>query len=210
MSSSLRANEEEFRFIVVLIDSGGEKHNMVEFAGGQNTQLTPPVSGRDHSQGSPNAPITLVEYGDFECPYCGQAFYVVKQLQQRLGNQLRYVFRNFPLVQVHPYALQAAEAAEAAGAQGKYWQMFDMLFEHQDALDTPHLIQYARDIGLDVQKFEQELQNRTFVPRIEEDIQSGEHSGVQGTPTFFINGVKYNGSYEQPYLLAAIEARAGV
>ena len=183
---------------------------MTEFAGGQNTQLTPPVSGRDHTQGSANAPITLVEYGDFECPYCGQAFYVVKQLQQRLGDQLRYVFRNFPLVQIHPYALQAAEAAEATGAQGKYWQMFDMLYEHQDALDTAHLVQYASNIGLDVQKFEQGLQKRAFVSRIEEDIESGERSGVEGTPTFFINGVKYNGSYELPYLLAAIEARAGV
>lgn len=183
---------------------------MVEFAGEQNTQLTPPVSSRDHIQGPQNAPITLVEYGDFECPYCGQAFYIVKQLQQRLGDQMRYVFRNFPLVQVHPYALQAAEAAEAAGAQGKYWQMFDMLFEHQDALDTNHLIQYAKDIGLNVDKFKQDLENHTFVPRIEEDIESGVRSGVEGTPTFFINGVKYNGSYELPYLLAAIEARAGV
>jgi len=183
---------------------------MVQFAGGQNTQLTPPVSGRDHVQGSATAPITLVEYGDFECPYCGQAFYVVKQLQQRLGDQMRYVFRNFPLVQTHPYALQAAEAAEAAGAQGKYWQMFDMLFEHQDALDTAHLVQYARDIGLNIQKFEQDLANHTFQPRIEEDIERGERSGVEGTPTFFINGVKYNGSFELPYLLAAIEARAGV
>ncbi len=184
---------------------------MVQFAGGQNAQLTPPVSGRDHSDGSPDAPIILVEYGDFECPYCGQAFDVVKQLQQRLGDQLRYVFRNFPLVRIYSHALQAAEAAEAAGAQGKYWKMFDMLFEHQDALDTAHLIQYAKDIdGLDIQKFEQDLHNHTFLPRIEEDIEGGERSGVQGTPTFFINGVKYNGSYELPDLLAAIEARAGV
>lgn len=183
---------------------------MTQFAQNQNTQLTPPVSGRDHVQGPANAPITLVEYGDFECPYCGQAFYVVKQLQQRLGNQMRYVFRNFPLVQIHPYAEQAAEAAEAAGEQGKYWQMFDMLFEHQDALDTESLVQYATNLGLDVQKFEHALEKHTFLPRIREDIESGERSGVEGTPTFFINGVKYNGSFELPYLLAAIEARAGV
>ena len=203
---------EEFCYIVVMFDGRGERiDNMVQFAGGQNTQLTPPVSGRDHSDEFPDAPIILVEYGDFECPYCGQAFEVVKQLQQRLGDQLRYVFRNFPLVQIHPYALQAAEAAEAAGAQGKYWQMFDLLFEHQDALDIAHLSQYAKDIeGLDIQKFEQDLQNHTFLPRIKEDIESGERSGVQGTPTFFINGVKYNGSFDLPYLLAAIEARASV
>jgi protein-disulfide isomerase len=183
---------------------------MTQFAGDENTRLTPPVSDRDHIKGPPNAPITLVEYGDFECPYCGQAFYVVKQIQQRLGDQMRYVFRNFPLVQVHPHALQAAEAAEAAGAQGKYWRMFDLLFEHQDALDKPHLVKYASRIDLDVKRFEHDLEHHTFVPRIEEDVESGERSGVEGTPTFFINGVKYNGSFELPYLLAAIEARAEV
>lgn len=183
---------------------------MTQFAQNENTQLVPPVSGRDHVDGSSNAPIALVEYGDFECPYCGEAYSVVKQLQQRLGDELRYIFRNFPLAQIHLHAEQAAEAAEAAGEQGKYWEMFDMLFTHQRALDRTHLIQYATNLGLDVQQFEQALDDHTFLPRIREDIESAERSGVEGTPTFFINGLKYGGSFDLPSLLAAIEARAQV
>src|ERR1700726_4901403 len=125
----------------------------------KNTVLTPPVSPRDHIQGPDNAPVTLAEFGDFECPYCGQAYYVVKEIQQRLGDQMRYVFRNFPLVEVHPHAEMAAEAAESAAAQDRYWPMFDMLFEHQDALDETHLILYAADLNLNTKKFVFDLEN---------------------------------------------------
>lgn len=170
------------------------------------TRLTLPVSERDHFQGNPNAPLTLVEYGDYECPYCGAAYPVVKQVQQRLENQLRFVFRNFPLTQVHPHAQSAAEAAEAAGGQGKFWQMHDTLYEHQDALDDLDLVQYATDLGLDVARFELDMTAHTYAPRVREDFLSGLRSGVNGTPTFFINGQRYDGSYDFASLLAALEA----
>ena len=173
----------------------------------QTQTLTPPVGEQDHVQGPATAPVTLVEYGDYQCPYCGSAYPMVKEIQRRLGDQLRFVFRNMPLTEVHPYALGAAEAAEAAGEQGKFWEMHDTLYEHQDALDHNHLIQYARTLGLDVDRFHQELDSHAEVPRIQADYESGEESGVQGTPTFFINGVPYDDSYDTESLLRAIRAR---
>src|SRR5262249_2263541 len=151
--------------------------------------LSLPVGARDHAQGPADAPITLVEYGDYECPYCRRAYSIVKQLQQRLGERLRFVFRNFPLAQIHLHAQQAAEAAEVAGDQGKFWEMHDTLFENQRALGDSHLRAYAEAIGLDGAQFARKLETHTAAGRVRADFLSGVHSGVNGTPTFFINGV---------------------
>jgi protein-disulfide isomerase len=169
-------------------------------------RLTLPVSQRDHQQGPATAPVTLVEYGDYECPYCGEAYPIVKEIQRRLGDRLRFVFRNFPLTQSHPHAEHAAEAAEAAAAQEKFWEMHDYLFEHQQALDDAHLVQYAVALNLDQETFVREMTEHVHTNRVREDFLSGVRSGVNGTPTFFINGVRHDDSYELETLLAAIEA----
>jgi protein-disulfide isomerase len=169
-------------------------------------RLTVPVSQRDHQQGPATAPVTLVEYGDYECPYCGEAYPIVKEIQRRLGDRLRFVFRNFPLTQSHPHAEHAAEAAEAASAQEKFWQMHDYLFEHQQALDDAHLVHYAVALELDKDRFVREMTAHVYANRVREDFLSGVRSGVNGTPTFFINGVRHDDSYELETLLAAIEA----
>jgi formate-nitrite transporter family protein len=153
--------------------------------------LTGAVSLTDHILGAPDAPITLVEYGDFECPNCLAAYPVIKGLIESLGNQLRFVFRHFPIVLSHDHAQKAAEAAEAAGAQGKFWEMHDLLFEHQDDLDAESLISYARTLGLDVERFTRELQSGAYSDRVYHDREGGEVSGVSWTPTFFVNGVRY-------------------
>ena len=171
----------------------------------ETAHLTVPVGERDHVQGPATAPVTLVEYGDFECPYCGQAYPIVKRLQQRLGDQVRFVFRNFPLAQMHPHAEHAAEAAEAAGAQGKFWAMHDRLYEHQRALDDEHLQQHAEALGLDLGTFDAAMAQHSEAARVREDFLSGVRSGVNGTPTFFINGGRHDDSYEFEVLLAAIE-----
>ena len=158
-------------------------------------QLTPPVSADDHTIGPDDAPITLVEYGDFECPYCGMAYPVVKAIQRELGSELRFVFRNFPLGEAHPHARHAAETAEAAAAQGKFWEMHDTIFEHQSALDDEHLIGYARSLGLDADLVARELEAGTYTKRVRDDFRNGVRSGVNGTPTFFINGARYDGSW---------------
>ncbi len=168
-------------------------------------KLKPPVGANDHVQGSAKAPVTLVEYGDYECPYCGEAYSVVKELQERLGDQMRFVFRNFPLAQAHPHAEHAAEAAEAAGAQGKFWEMHDMLYENQDALEDEDLVRYARALKLDVPRFVKEMEAGTYTERVREDFRSGVRSGVNGTPSFFINGARHDGAYDLASLLAAIE-----
>ena len=168
--------------------------------------LVLPVGDRDHAQGSANAPVTLVEYGDFECPYCGQAYPIVKAVQKALGKRLRFVFRNFPLSEMHPNASNAAEAAEAAGQQGKYWEMHDTLFEHQDALQLPDLVAHAAALGLDSKRIAAELKSHTHAPRVREDFMSGVRSGVNGTPTFFINGERHDGPWDYQDLVAAIEA----
>ena len=168
--------------------------------------LTLPVGKRDHIQGPADAPVTLVEYGDYECPHCGRAYPIVKEVRKRMGHRLRFVYRNFPLRESHPHAQQAAEAAEAAGAQGKFWEMHDRLFERQFALDGEYLIEYAGDLGLDVARFRNELVGGVNEPRVREDFRSGVTSGVNGTPTFFINGVRHDDSWELEPLLAALEA----
>jgi protein-disulfide isomerase len=177
-------------------------------AAADSPHLTLPVGERDHAQGPADAPVTLVEYGDFECPYCGQAYPIVKALQQRLGERLRFVFRNFPLTNAHPHAEHAAEAAEAAAAQGRYWAMHDRLYEHQRALDDAHLERYATDVGLDVARFDQEMEAGRYRARVREDFLSGVRSGVNGTPTFFINGVRHDDAYAPEVLFAAIERAA--
>jgi len=160
-------------------------------------KLSLPVSAkRDHIQGKSNAPVTLVEYGDYECPYCGQAYLIVKEIQQRLKDQLRFVFRNFPLTQVHPHAQQTAEAAEAAGVQKKFWDMHDLLYENQQALDYYHLVEYASILDLDIERFNNDLFSHAYAGRVREDFISGVRSGVNGTPTFFVNGVRYNYSWD--------------
>ena len=157
--------------------------------------LTPPVSERDHIAGPDDAPVTLVEYGDYECPYCGMAHPVVKRAQRELGKQLRFVFRNFPLAEAHPHAQIAAQAAEAAGAQGRFWEMHDMIFDHQDALEVKDLLGYAASLGLDAEQIARDLEAGTYVKRVKEDFRSGVKSGVNGTPTFFVNGARYDGSW---------------
>jgi len=169
------------------------------------SRLTLPVSERDHIKGSSAAQVTLVEYGDYECPHCGLAYPIVKELQQRLGAKLRFVFRNFPLTTVHPHAESAAESAEAAGAQGKFWEMHDQLFENQEALEDEDLVGYGGLIGLDSSRFIRDLTEHRYEERVREDFLSGVRSGVNGTPSFFLNGIRHDGSYELDSLLAAIE-----
>jgi len=172
------------------------------------SRLKTPVAADDHRSGPDDAPVTLVEYGDFECPYCGAAYPIVESVRRTMGTRLRFVFRHFPLTQMHPHALHAAEAAEAAGAQGKFWQMHEMLFDHQDALEDADLIGYAKALHLDAKRFTSELASNVYVDRIHDQIQSGIRSGVNGTPTFFINGVRHDGTWEESDLLAALEAAA--
>lgn|SRR5882724_990744 len=173
------------------------------------SKLSPPVGLRDHVQGLRNAPVTLVEYGDFECPYCGAAYPIIKQVQRLLGEDICFVFRHFPLTQVHPHAEGAAEASEAAGAQRRFWAMHDLLFENQQTLDSRNLVSFAEMLELDIERFVQELEARVYSQRVREDFMSGVRSGVNGTPAFFINGIRHDGSWELAPLLAAIEnARA--
>jgi len=171
-------------------------------------RLTLPVGDRDHLQGPPDAAVTLVEYGDYECPHCGRAYPIVKEVQKQMGRRLRFVYRNFPLRETHPHAQHAAEAAEAAGAQGKFWEMHDRLFERQFALDDDALIEYAGDLGLDVARFRRELADRVYEPRVREDFRSGMLSGVNGTPTFFINGARHDDTWDVEPLLAAVKRAA--
>jgi protein-disulfide isomerase len=169
--------------------------------------LTIPVSADDHIQGPPEAPVTLVEYGDYECPYCGAAYPMVKAVVKRMGPKLRFVFRNMPLNQMHPNAELAAEAAEAAGAQGKFWEMHDALYEHQSELGPDLLRTLARRLHLDAPKFEDDLVSRKFRERVKRDFMSGVRSGVAGTPAFFINGERYDDELDERSLTAALRQK---
>jgi protein-disulfide isomerase len=172
----------------------------------ENIKLTLPVSeSRDHIQGPVNAPITLVEYGDYECPYCGQAYMIIKEIQERLGSKLCFVFRNFPLTKVRPHAYKAAIAAETAAAQGKFWDMYDYLFKHGQVVTDDNLRQSAAKLGLNVARFDREFLDRTYSNHVDEDIQSGKSSGVKSTPTFFINGDRYNSAWDMDTLLSALD-----
>jgi protein-disulfide isomerase len=171
--------------------------------------LTLPVSeDRDHIEGPTEAAVTLVEYGDYECPYCGAAYPIIKEVQSRMGARLRFVFRNFPITTSHPHAEQAAETAEAAATQGKFWQMHDLLYENQKRLRDPDLRGYAERLALDVERFDKELAEHVHAARVREDFMSGVRSGVNGTPTFYINGARHDDSYDVETMLAALERAA--
>jgi protein-disulfide isomerase len=161
---------------------------------------------RDHVRGADDAPVTLVEYGDYECPYCGQAEAVVRELLVSFGHDLRYVWRHLPLNEVHPHAQLAAEAAESAGAQGAFWEMHDRMFEHQDQLTPADLLGHAEALGLDADRVRSELDLRIYDQRVAEDIASADASGVAGTPTFFVNGKRHHGDYDLDTLSAAVRA----
>src|SRR5258706_2644787 len=155
-------------------DKEGEYKQMT-----QRIPLAVPVSERDHRQGPASAAVTLVQYGDYECPYTRQSTTVVRAIQQQLGDQLRFVFRNFPLIEIHPHALQAALAAEAAASQGKFWEMHDYIFHHQHTLEDADLTRFAEAVGLDMEQYAHDMIQQSYLPRIEEDVESGERSGVQ-------------------------------
>ena len=171
--------------------------------------LTMPVTAdRDHIQGPVDAPVTLLEYGDYECPYCGAAYPIIKEVQSRMGERLRSVFRNFPIATSHPHAEQAAETAEAAATQGSFWQMHDLLYENQRRLRDSDLHDYAERLALDVERFDKELAEHAHAARVREDFMSGVRSGVNGTPTFYINGARHDDSYDIETLLAALQRAA--
>jgi protein-disulfide isomerase len=171
--------------------------------------LTMPVTeDRDHIQGPTDAAVTLVEYGDYECPYCGAAYPIIKEVQSRMSERLRFVFRNFPIATSHPHAEQAAEAAEAAATQGSFWQMHDLLYENQGRLRDPDLRDYAERLALDVERFDKELAEHVHASRVREDFMSGVRSGVNGTPTFYINGARHDDSYDVETMVAALDKAA--
>jgi protein-disulfide isomerase len=163
----------------------------------ETKKLTVPVNiGSDHIRGSINAPIVVVEYGDYECPYTGMAYPIVKKIMRHMDDKIYFVFRNFPLNDIHPHAQHAAEAAEAAAAQDKFWEMHDYLFEHQKALDDSHLLEHAQKVGLDIDRFKKEMSGHIYAPLINKLLKNGIDSGVEGTPTFFVNGVRYEDSWD--------------
>jgi protein-disulfide isomerase len=170
--------------------------------------LTLPDLERDHVQGSADAPIKLLEYGDYECPFCAETHALVKEIQRRLGDDLLFAFRNFPLANIHPHAEHAAEAAEAAGDQGNFWGMHDLLFENQAALEDEDLAAYAAELGLDAKRLLREVTSSVYAARIREDFKAGVRGGVNGTPTFFINGERYDGPLDAENLLSALTAQS--
>jgi protein-disulfide isomerase len=172
-------------------------------------ESAPPTPERDHIQGPMDAPNMLLEYGDYECPYCGEAYPVVKAIQKRLGTRLCFAFRNFPLVNSHPHAQHAAEAAEAAGAQGRFWEMHDLLYENQDALEDEDLAEYVSMLGLNADRLMKDVLDGTYSTRVRQDVRSGARQGVNGTPCFFINGVRYDGTPGVEALLEALTAEPG-
>jgi protein-disulfide isomerase len=167
---------------------------------------TPVVTEDDHLLGSADAPVTLVEYGDYECPYCRGAFRDVHEMLDRLPGKIRFVFRNFPLQQVHPHAEQAAEAAEAAGAQGKFWDMYEQLLQPYARLDTDALIDYAQRIGLDIPRFRADITDRRYARKIDTDVQEGLRNGVNQTPKFYVNGQRVDGKVPLEHLEELVRA----
>ena len=166
--------------------------------------LKQPITAEDHAQGLESAEVTLLEYGDYECPYCGQAYPIVKQVQKQFGKRLRFVFRNFPLSEMHPHAESAAEVAEFAGAQGKFWEMHDQLYENQERLGEALYSSLCEQLGLSATAMRQALKEGTFKARVRADFTGGVRSGVNGTPTFFINGHRHDGSFDFEALVSAI------
>jgi protein-disulfide isomerase len=164
-----------------------------------------PVAQDDHILGPTNAPVTLVEYGDYECPYCGAAYPIVNQVLQYFGPKLRYVFRHFPLTQVHPNAEPAAESAEFAGAHRRFWEMHNGLYENQDRLGPPLLFELAEALGLPQSELRVSIATEKYAPKIKSDFLGGVRSGVNGTPSFFVNGRQHEGGFEFSDLVSAIE-----
>jgi protein-disulfide isomerase len=164
-------------------------------------QLTLSINSNDHIQGNPNATLELVEYGDYECPYCGRAYPIVKNIKQKLEGDIKFVFRNFPLSKIHPHAFMAAIATEAAGLQGKFWEMHDILFENQKSLDADNILSFASLLDLDAKRFKEDIQDKLLSEKVEKDFESGLRSGVNRTPTFFINGEKFEGDWSTGELL---------
>ena len=169
-------------------------------------QLTLPVNSHDHILGNPDSPLELVEYGDYECPYCGRAFPIVKDIQQQLGSNLKFVFRNFPLSKIHPNAFLAGVATEAAGLQGKFWEMHDIIFQNQKSLNAENILHLAGRLGLDIGRFSNDIQQKELIDKVEKDFETGIRSGVNRTPTFFINGQKYEGEWTGNHLLEYLKS----
>jgi len=172
------------------------------------TELTPPLSAEDHVDGPGRAPLELVMYGDFQCPYCTAAYPIMRRVRDQLAGRLRFAFRHFPLRDVHPDAQGAAEAAEAAAAQGAFWQMHDRMYESRGALSREDLIAHAGGLGLDAGRLAAELDSSVHAPRVQRDLDSGLTSGVRGTPTFFVGGRLHAGSFDAASVVAALEASA--
>ncbi|MDP2343532.1 MAG: DsbA family protein [Deltaproteobacteria bacterium] len=174
------------------------------------TVLRSAVDDEEHVRGPATAPYTLVEYGDFQCPYCGEAFWELRRLVEAAAPELRFVFRHFPMSQVHPHAMIAAEAAEAAGAQGQFWEMHDLLFRNQHRLEPSALLQYASALDLDLQRFASDLQQHRWQSKVRRHFVDGVRSGVNRTPTLFINGHRYNGPVTVGVLYRMIAADEGI
>ena len=171
-------------------------------------RLRIPVGPEDHAEGPGEVSVTLVEYGDYQCPHCGHAYPIVKRLQKDFGKRLRFVYRNFPLNEIHPYAFKAAESAEFAGTKGKFWEMHDLLFENQDALSDRLFGDLAHRLKLDTAQLAHALKTGEFADRVQADFSGGVRSGVNGTPTFFINGERHDDNFELDTLARAIRAAA--
>lgn len=169
------------------------------------TMLKTPVGPRDHVLGDEHAPVTLVEYGDYECPHCGRAHPIVKEVLRHFGAQIRFVFRHFPLTQIHPFAESAAETAEFAGAHKRFWQMHDGLFENQFRLGLPFFFELTKILGLSTSELQTALEAGLYAPKVRSDFMGGIRSGVNGTPTFFINGHRHNGAYELTDLILSVD-----
>jgi protein-disulfide isomerase len=175
--------------------------------------LKVPVTARDHAIGPPDAPVTLLEYGDYQCPHCGRVYPVIEQLVEQYAGRIRVAYRHFPLIKMHPHAKLAAEAAEAAGAAGgeaAFWKMHGLLFTHQGELAPENLLEYARQVGLDLDRFEKDLIGHLYGPRVQEDLAGGMRTGVNGTPSFFVNDRRYTGPKDAAGLKAAIDESLGV
>ena len=172
-------------------------------------KLRTAVTSEDHIQGPEDAEVTFVEYGDYECPHCGLAYSIIKRVQKHFGKRLRFVFRNFPLSEMHPNAESAAEAAEFAGAHGKFWEMHDRLFENQERLGMPLYLELAEELNLSPESLQRALEERKYEARVRADFSSGVRSGVNGTPTFFINEERHDGPFDYETLVRAIQENIG-
>ena len=177
-------------------------------------RLAEPVTGDDHVQGDPGAVVTLVQYGDYECPYTRMSRHAVHQLQREFPDSLRFVFRHFPLEDIHPHARAAATAAEAAGQQLDFWTIHEFLFEHQKHLEERDIQRYAVELGLHTRRFEHDRESSVVARHIDRDLHSGERSGVEGTPTFYVNGMRHDGGYDieglRPAIVASMQKQSTV